>query len=229
MAAAPTQSIASRLSLELVLAAVMALVLIAYGMLRFPATSLLSVSTAACILAIYAVLGWLLANRIAQHNRALVAVAQRAGLLAGIVFAGEILLEYLLLPADNTLFGLVEFGLVFLIYAGASGWLTARGNRLRAGVLGAVATAMISSLIWCIALFVVFYLFTGTARQVAVFRAEGNYDDFQRSGMGDFNAFIMEDFLGATFFHLLLGPLLAAALGAIGGLIGMVLGRLRRF
>jgi hypothetical protein len=66
----------------------------------------------------------------------------------------------------------------------------------------------------------VFYLFYGTARQSQVFRAEGNYEDFQRSAMSDFNAFIMEDFLGATFFHLILEPLLASLLGIIGGLAG---------
>ena len=65
-------------------------------------------------------------------------------------------------------------------------------------------------------------------RQDAVFRAEGNYDDFRRSGMTDFNAFIMEDFLGASFFHLLLGPLLAGVVGTIGGLVGLGLRRLRR-
>lgn len=114
------------------------------------------------------------------------------------------------------------------MYGSASGWLTARGARLRGGVLGAVVTAIISSLIWCLVIFVSFYLFAGTLRQAAVFQAEGNYDDFRRSWMTDFNAFIMEDFLGATFFHLLLGPLVASALGTIGGLVGISLRRLRQ-
>jgi hypothetical protein len=46
--------------------------------------------------------------------------------------------------------------------------------------------------------------------------------------MSDFNAFIMEDFLGATFFHLLLGPLLASLLGLLGGLTGKGIRWLRR-
>ena len=53
-------------------------------------------------------------------------------------------------------------------------------------------------------------------------RAEGDYEDFARSGMSDFNAFIMEDFLGAIFFHLLLGLLVAAVLGALGGVLGKI-------
>ena len=227
MVTSPARPITLPLSRALVLGAVSALLLIGYGVLRVPTTELLSVG-AALILVIYALLGWLLPSRIARHNVAIVAVACGAGLLAGAIFAGETLLEYLILPTDNTPFGLVEFGLVFLIYGGASGWLTARGARLRGGVLGAVVTAIISSLIWCLVIFVSFYLFAGTLRQAAVSQAEGNYDDFRRSGMTDFNAFIMEDFLGATFFHLLLGPLAASALGTIGGLVGISLRRLRQ-
>jgi len=54
------------------------------------------------------------------------------------------------------------------------------------------------------------YAFRGSPRQVLVLRAEGNYEDFARSGMSDFNVFIMEDFMGATFFHLLLGLVVTA-------------------
>jgi hypothetical protein len=59
-------------------------------------------------------------------------------------------------------------------------------------------------------------------RHADILRAEGDYEDFARSGLSDFNAFIMEDFMGATFFHLLLGPLVAAILGIPGGLLGMI-------
>jgi hypothetical protein len=61
-----------------------------------------------------------------------------------------------------------------------------------------------------------------------VLRAEGDYEDFARSGMSDFNAFIMEDFMGATFFHLLLGLVVAAVLGVLGGLLGKAVGRFQK-
>jgi len=63
-------------------------------------------------------------------------------------------------------------------------------------------------------------MFYGTARQERVFQAEGNFDDFRRSGMDDFRAFITEDFFGATFFHQILGPAVASLLGLIGAAIG---------
>ena len=47
-----------------------------------------------------------------------------AGVAAGIVFAMEVCLEYVFLPKDNTSYGLIEFGLVFFIYACAGAWLT---------------------------------------------------------------------------------------------------------
>jgi hypothetical protein len=228
MIVAPDRPVQNGLSRGFLLGSLTALLLIAYGVFRTPTTSMLSVAAAALVLVVYAAIGWFSIPRLAASAPAILSVAQLAGGLAGTIFAAEIILEYLLLPTDNTRLGLIEFGLVFAVYACAGGWLTLRRQRLRDGVLGAVTAALISSLIWCVAIFVLYYLFAGTARQAAVFRAEGNYDDFQRSGMTDINAFIMEDFLGASFFHLLLGPLLASALGSIGGLIGIGLRRLRR-
>jgi hypothetical protein len=66
----------------------------------------------------------------------------------------------------------------------------------------------------------IFYIFRGSARQALVFTAAGNYADFAWSGMQDFNAFMMEDFFGGGFFHLVLIPILAAILGTLAGLGG---------
>ena len=150
------------------------------------------------------------------------------GLLAGAVFVAEILLEYILLPKDNTNWGLIEFGGVFLIYFLSSVWASYHRDSVRSGVLSAMLTAMSSALVWLIVILITFYVFRGTERQAQVFRAEGNFTDFANSGMTDFNAFIMEDFLGAGFFHLLLGPILATLLGAIGGLLGKAMAGIRK-
>jgi hypothetical protein len=146
------------------------------------------------------------------------------GLLGGAVFAGEIILEYILLPSDNSRYGMVEFGTVLLLYFASA----LRLRSIKSAVLTAMTSAFIASLVWVITLLVVFYAFRGSARQVQVLRAEGDYEDFARSGMSDFNTFIMEDFMGAIFFHLLLGLLVAAVLGALGGLLGKAIARFQK-
>ena len=142
------------------------------------------------------------------------------GLLAGMVFAGEIVLEYIFLPANNSRYGMLEFGAVFALYLTSALVSALRSLSIKNAVLTSMASAFIASLIWVITVLVVFYAFRGSPRQALVLRAEGDYQDFARSGMSDFNAFIMEDFMGAMFFHLLLGLLAAAVLGVLGGLLG---------
>jgi hypothetical protein len=202
--------------------------LVLYGLNRFPRTNLRSIIGAISVLLFYGLIGWKGTPRLMRQPPQVVKAAMIAGLLAGAVFVGEVILEYIILPTDNTRLGLVEFGLVFTMYFGVGAYVAWKGFAFRLSVLAGGASAIIASLIWFIAILVCFYLFFGTDRQSQVFRAEGNYDDFRRSGMTDFPTFIMEDFLGAGFFHLLLGPLIAAILASVGGLIGRGLARLRK-
>jgi len=65
-----------------------------------------------------------------------------------------------------------------------------------------------------------YYAFMGTARQQQVLAAEQVFEDFKRSGMTDLWAFVMLDYLGGVFFHLLLGLIAAVLLGATGAVIG---------
>ena len=201
------------------------LILVIAGWILIPTTSFLSVAGICLILAVYGLVGYFVFPRIQPEILRLVAVF---GLLAGIIFAGEILLEYALLPTDNTSWGLIEFGSVFALYFLSGWWVAYRSTSIKAGTLAAILSAMLSSVIWLIFLLLTFYFFRGTTRQEIVFTAEGNFEDFARSGMSDFNTFVMEDFLGAGFFHLLLSPLLAAILGTIGGVFGKGIGQLRK-
>jgi hypothetical protein len=91
-----------------------------------------------------------------------------------------------------------------------------------------IVSAILSSVIWLTFTLLTFYIFRGTARQEFVFRAEENLEDFAKSGMNDFNTFVMEDFFGAGFFHLLLSPLLATIIGTINGLLEKGIGQLRK-
>jgi hypothetical protein len=169
------------------------------------------------VLILYGLLAWFWLPRLLRRDGQSLLWSQRLGLAAGAVFAIEILLEYILLPADNSRWGLVEFGLVFALYlaaAVAAAWQTRRFSR---GLVSALWAALAASLIWLAAVLLITYLFHGTDRQTLLFQAEGNFADFQRSGMSDFEAFILSDFYGAAFYHLLLvGPLAAGVLGSLG-------------
>jgi len=213
-------SLPGNLQKSLLCGVVIAMALIVVGRLLIPTTALISVAGSLTILLGYGWLAVIWPLRLYRHHADILHMAIRFGLLAGAVFAIEVLLEYVLLPTDNTLFGLVEFGLVFCLYFAAALVVALRTGSLKNALLSSVASAFIASLLWVIVVLMVFYIFRGSAQQALVLRAEGDYEDFARSGLSDFNAFIMEDFMGATFYHLLLGPLVAAVLGFLGGLLG---------
>jgi hypothetical protein len=149
-------------------------------------------------------------------------IAMRFGLAAGAVYVAEIGLEYALTPANNATWGLVEFGTVFVLFLMAGASAPWRARRFAPGAVAGLSTAMLSAVIWYSALLAVFYLFRGSERQAAVLRAEGDFDDFRRSGMSNLQAFLMGDFLGAGFFHLLLTPVVGVLLGSLGGAAGLI-------
>jgi hypothetical protein len=176
---------------------------------------------AAAVLGVLAAYGLAARFGASRASPETVRLAGRFALAAGGVYVAEIVLEYGLLPRDNTPWGLAEFGLVFLLVAAAGATAAWRARRLRTGLLAGVWTAMGASLIWYAALLAVFYAFRGTPQQEAVLRAEGDFEDFRRSGLADLRVFLMGDMLGAGFYHLLLSPVFGAILGGLGGLVGL--------
>jgi hypothetical protein len=196
--------------------------LIAYGLIRFPAVvaSPSSVVGIVLILGMYGALGWLLPPMLQLRSPAILRAAGRTGLLAGLIFLVEMALEYILLPADNSVYGLVEYGLVLALCFAAALWISHRNRRWLDGLLSALWSGLVASLIFIGVIFIFFYLFNGTQRQLQVLTAEGSLADFARSGMTDLNIFLMGDYLGAGFFHSLLLPLSAVLLGMAGALIG---------
>lgn len=146
------------------------------------------------------------------------------GVLIAIVFVGEIILELLVTLDDNTPLGTAEFGTVFvlLFIAGLSAaW---HSGSTRSAIMASIWAALLGSLVWYAALLSTYYLFRNTPQQQHAFLAEGIFDDFRRSGMADFETFVLQDFWGAGFYHLLLTPLFALILGGAGqGLGGLVI------
>ncbi len=213
---------------SLLFAVLLALGLVLVGRLLVPGISLISTTGAVAILLGYGALSSFYPTRLHRRQPVILRFATVFGLGAGAVFAGEIILEYLLLPADNSVYGKVEFGLVFLTYFAAGFASAFRTRSVKNAALTSIAAAVVASLLWLIVLLAIFYVFRGSERQTLVLRAEGDYEDFARSRVGDFNVFIMEDFMGATFFHLLLGPVVAGMLGMLGGLLGKLAAALRK-
>jgi hypothetical protein len=184
-------------------------------------------ASALAILGVYALTAILAPERMNRRSPLILSNGVLFGILAGAVFAGEILLEYVLLPQDNTALGLVEFALVFILFILCGLWTGLATRRFSTAVLAAAWSALVASLIWFIAVMAVYYAFHGSPRQVLVFQAEGNYLDFQRSGMSNFDLFILQDFFGACFFHLFLDPIAAALFGSIGAGFALAFGRLK--
>jgi len=213
---------------SLLFGVLVALALVLAGRLLVPATSLLSTIAASAILLAYGAMAASCPMRLHRRHPDILRWAMIFGLLAGAVFAGEIILEYVFLPTDNSHYGMVEFGTVLVLYFASAFVSAVRSLSIKNAVFTSVASAFIASLVWAITVLAVFYAFRGSPRQVLVLRAEGDYEDFARSGMRDFDAFIMEDFMGATFFHLSLGLLVAAVLGVLGGLLGKAVARVQK-
>jgi hypothetical protein len=200
--------------------------LVAFGLATTPGfltskRGAVGVGAVLLVLGGYAVAGRLAAPAVSRHDPVAMAWAQRCGFAAAVVYVAEVVLEYALTPADNTLWGAVEFGLVFLTCAAAGVAVAWRNGRWRSAVLSGVLTAMAAAVVWYAAVLAVFYLFRGSARQAAVLRAEGDFEDFRRSGEASLQVFLMGDFLGAGVFHLLLSPVFGAIMGAFGGLAGL--------
>lgn len=207
---------------------VIALVLLGYGLMITP-TALRTSSGAAFgpIAAFIALLAYVLASRVgplARHTTdpGVLKPAVFFGLLIGTIFLVQIMSEYLfpITGQIDEIWGYVAFGGLPLWYLLTSLIATSRTHSLRAGIRAAMWSAIISSLIWINGLFLLYYLFLHTPQETLVLLADNTMADFKQSGMHDLSAFVMQDYAGACFFHLLLSPLVAALVGIPGGVLG---------
>ena len=89
-------------------------------------------------LSAYALLGFWGAKRLERGDGRLLQIAVGFGLVATAIYAAEIVLEYVLLPSDNTRYGYFEFGLVFLSYLTAGVIAGLQTRRARNGLMVAV-------------------------------------------------------------------------------------------
>jgi len=90
-------------------------------------------------------------------------------------------------------------GAIFTLYLLAGIWSAYTSGRVADAALASVWSGLIGTVLWFAAVMLTYYAFFGTAQQEYVLNLE-NHDDFVRSGMTDFRAFILQDFMGACFF-----------------------------
>ncbi|MFF5294637.1 hypothetical protein [Paractinoplanes globisporus] len=156
-------------------------------------------------------------------------IGATAGLIAGALYAAEGLAEYLsagVTDASVTIGWIIVGGLVTATVIAAA-TASVRVGTVRAGVIAAVHCAVSEYLVWYPAVLIAYYAFRNSGAIERVWRAEGIYDDFARSGMSDIRAFVLQDFWGAGFFHLLAGLVIAGIFGTLAALAGRLGLRLR--
>src|SRR5438552_6829944 len=191
-------------------AAALSVVLIGYALTRSPTALPAVAGSAALMLAVLAGcaafpwFGPLSTRHSGQH-------VVHVGAAVGLVLGGALVAVDLTTPAMAIPVEFVTLGTMALAYAVAGAI---------AGIRAALWTALVGYLVWYPTIWLYYFVGYGSATYDRALRAEGEYDDFHRSGLTDFTTFLLRDFLGAGFFHLLLGVLLA--LGAGAGAAGIV-------
>ena len=201
--------------------------LISYGISRFP-TSMTASSDGVkglvadiFILTVYASVGYWGAARTSRLNPTILRLSLVFGLLATTIYLGVVEIEYVVrfTDAGGRTLGIAMVSTLFVLFflAGVFGGFVTKLARV--GVVTAVWCAAIGAIMWFAAVMTTYYAYLGTKQQEHVLFVE-NHDDFVRSGMTDFHAFILQDFMGACFYHLLMTPLFAAILGSAGGWMG---------
>ena len=109
---------------------------------------------------------------------------------------------------------------LFIAAAFAAGaWTGWRSGQWRQGVMAGVWSLLIGTALWTVGDLLINYLFWGSPQQYGFMAFDGAVEEFRRAGGGDWNAYLIQDMLGATFFH----PLLSVIVGAIAGVAGGVL------
>jgi hypothetical protein len=204
--------------------------LLILGVILYPivlqADGLLGLGAATAILGVYGLLALRSPIALSKAEPRLVRGGMILGLISGAILSLDLVSGYLISHNDATNAGtyLLAYGGFLLLRLGAGGWGAARTGQIRAGVTVALWCVLTALLIWFCVEFAAYYLFAQTASGAAFIRME-MAADFTRSGARDYAAFVMADFYGAGFFHLLLGLILGLLLGTVGALAGLLVTR----
>ena len=173
----------------------------------------------------YGLIGWFGARALQRRKSQVLRLSLPWAIAAGVLFGSSMLGEYLI-PHDNDegkVVALSVFGSFFAILfgAGVAGTLTTR--RVTTGALTGFWSALIASELWVLFLLAIYLGFLGTPQEARFLEVDQVLADFERSAQRDLRAFIFGDYMGAVFFHSLLGAIFGLLLGALGGLAALPL------
>jgi len=206
----PINPAARRLARMVQAGVVLVLMLLAFGWWRVPAASPL---TPAAVLIAYAMLAHVSVMMARPGTSRIQWVILACGSASAAVLIRALAVQYFGRTANNAVMVAVVCGLWLVAGIVTAAWT----GRIRDAVFSSTLSAGIGSLANVGFILASYYVMKGSALQEQFFRTEGTYDDFARSGGGDFGVFVMGDLFGGAFFHLLLGGLFGVLLGTIGG------------
>ncbi len=198
---------------------------IVYGLIQTPtAISFVPLLAVVFVLALYLVLTFRSPIALKKLDYSVLKTALVIGLLISAIYCVQIVSEYFI-PVTGLIdqrWGYIAFGALPIWFGIAGGISAYKTKKFRAGIVAAIWSAMISSLLWINILFVMYFVFFGTKQGYAVLVAGETIADFERSGISSLPVFVMQDFMGATFFHLLLSIIAAIIFGSLGALISFI-------
>ena len=203
---------ARRLAWGIQASAALVLVLLAYGWRLAPAA--VPIAAAAVLLA-YALFAHVSVAIAKETSPRIQWVTLACGVASATVLIGALVVQYFGRAINNA----PMVTIVFAMWLVAGMTATARTRRIRDAVIASTLSAQIGSLANVGVILASYYVLRGSALQEQFFRIEGTYEDFARSGIGDFGTFVIGDLFGGAFFHLLFGGLFGAILGMLGGAV----------
>lgn len=209
------------LGMEIEIGVGLTLVLLVVGAWRFPESvthDLFSPAGTLGALLVYAAVSECVRRTTSDATRVALALGARVGLLIAILAVINHSLEDFsnLRAPIPAILGVSMWGLMFFCFGGVAAAASDRVGSIGLGIVASVWTAMVSAAATVLFACTVGLVFMSRMQLVLA-------GDFASSGMVDSRAYVVRHLFDSAATHLLLAPVLAAIVGAAGGLVLSIL------